>query len=149
MREFITDFYNYHFYWLVPVLTWIGIQLFKFIYDRVETGKWHKERLTGSGGMPSSHSALVMCLATIVGKNFGINTPVFGVAAIFAGVVIHDAAGVRREVGKQAKIINEILLKKGITGEEKLKELVGHTPFQVLIGSIIGFIIGIIMPAKF
>ena len=90
-----------------------------------------------------------MCLATIVGKNFGINTPVFGVAAIFAGVVIHDAAGVRREVGKQAKIINEILLKKGITGEEKLKELVGHTPFQVLIGSIIGFIIGIIMPAKF
>ena len=149
MREFIIDFYNYHFYWLVPVLTWIGIQLFKFIYDRVETGKWHIERLTGSGGMPSSHSALVMCLATIVGKNFGINTPVFGVAAIFAGVVIHDAAGVRREVGKQAKIINEILLKKGITGEEKLKELVGHTPFQVLIGSIIGFIIGIIMPAKF
>ena len=149
MREFIIDFYNYHFYWLVPVLTWIGIQLFKFIYDRVETGKWHLERLTGSGGMPSSHSALVMCLATIVGKNFGINTPVFGVAAIFAGVVIHDAAGVRREVGKQAKIINEILLKKGITGEEKLKELVGHTPFQVLIGSIIGFMIGIIMPAKF
>ena len=149
MKEFITEFYKYHYYWLVPVLTWIGIQLFKFIYDRVETGKWHIERLTGSGGMPSSHSALVMCLATIVGKNFGINTPVFGVAAIFAGVVIHDAAGVRREVGKQAKIINEILLKKGITGEEKLKELVGHTPFQVLIGSIIGFIIGIIMPAKF
>jgi acid phosphatase family membrane protein YuiD len=149
MREFIIDFYNYHFYWLVPVLTWIGIQLFKFIYDRVETGKLHLERLTGSGGMPSSHSALVMCLATIVGKNFGINTPVFGVAAIFAGVVIHDAAGVRREVGKQAKIINEILLKKGVTGEEKLKELVGHTPFQVLIGSIIGFIVGIIMPLKF
>ena len=96
--------------------------------------------------MPSSHSALVMCLATIVGKTYGINTPVFGVAAIFAGVVIHDAAGVRREVGKQAKIINEVLLKKGITGDEKLKELVGHTPFQVLIGSLIGFIVGIIMP---
>ncbi len=149
MKEFIIDFYNYHYYWLVPVLTWIGIQLFKFIYDRVETGKWHKERLTGSGGMPSSHSALVMCLATIIGKTCGINTPLFGVAAIFAGVVIHDAAGVRREVGKQAKIINEILLKKGVTGEEKLKELVGHTPFQVLIGSIIGFIVGIIMPLKF
>jgi len=117
MKEFIINFYNYHYYWLVPVLTWIGIQLFKFIYDRVETGKWHKERLMGSGGMPSSHSALVMCLATIVGK--------------------------------QAKIINEILLKKEITGEEKLKELVGHTPFQVLIGSIIGFIVGIIMPLKF
>jgi acid phosphatase family membrane protein YuiD len=87
-----------------------------------------------------------MCLATIVGKTYGINTPVFGVAQIFAGVVIHDAAGVRREVGKQAKIINEILLKKGVTGEEKLKELVGHSPFQVLIGSIIGFIVGLIMP---
>ena len=146
MREFFAEFYKYHYYWLVPVLTWIGIQLFKFIYDRLETGKWHLERLTGSGGMPSSHSALVMCLATIVGKTYGINTPVFGVAAIFAGVVIHDAAGVRREVGKQAKIINEVLLKKGVTGDEKLKELVGHSPFQVLIGSIIGFIVGLIMP---
>ena len=149
MREFIIDFYNYHFYWLVPVLTWIGIQLFKFIYDRVETGKWHKERLTGSGGMPSSHSAVVTGLASMIGKSQGIDSPIFALSVVFAFVVMYDAAGVRREVGKQAKIINEILLKKGITGEEKLKELVGHTPFQVLIGSIIGFIIGIIMPAKF
>ncbi len=139
------EFFNYHFYWLVPVLTWIGIQLFKFIYDRVETGKWHIDRLLGSGGMPSSHSALVMCLATLIGKHVGLDTPTFAISAILAGIVMFDAAGVRRAVGKQAKIINETLLAKDKSGEQKLQELVGHSPFQVLIGALIGFIVGIIM----
>jgi len=131
-------------YWLIPISVWFGIQMFKFIYDRVDTGKWHISRLMGAGGMPSSHSAVVTSLATLIAKHEGLSSTSFAISVILAAVVMYDAAGVRRAVGKQAKIINDLLYNKDMTNEEKLQEMTGHTPFQVAVGALIGFFVGII-----
>lgn len=140
MRGIIPDYK----YILVPLLMWFGIQLFKLVYDRFETKEWHLGRFWGAGGMPSSHSAVVVSLATLIGKNVGFNSPLFALSAVFAFITMYDAAGVRRAVGKQAKILNDILNNQKLTGVEKLQEMTGHTPVQVLMGAIIGFIGGMI-----
>lgn len=131
-------------YILIPAALWLGIQLFKVIYEFFETKKWDWSRIIGSGGMPSSHSAVVSCLATMVGRNEGVTTTNFAISLIFALVVMHDAAGIRRNVGKQAKIINSILMDNEKTGAMKLQEMTGHTPFQVLVGALIGVVVGLI-----
>ena len=94
--------------------------------------------------MPSSHSALVMCITAMVGKNMGINSELFAVCLAFSIIVMYDAAGVRRAVGKQAHVLNDILKNQKLTNAEKLQEMTGHTPVQVAFGAVIGFIIGII-----
>lgn len=127
----------------VPILVWFGIQFFKVIYLYFETKKWNWSRIWGAGGMPSSHTAVVTCLATMVGKNAGINSMIFAVSAFFAFIVMYDAAGVRRVVGKQSKIINNILMDSKKSGAEKLQEMTGHTPFQVAAGALIGISIGL------
>lgn len=129
---------------IVPFCTWLGIQLFKVIYDRCETGKWHWKRIMGTGGMPSSHSAVVVSLSTLIGKEFGIESPYFAISFIFSLIVMYDAAGVRRAVGEQAKILNDIMSDKKTTNAQKLQEMTGHTPFQVIVGALIGFLAGII-----
>lgn len=139
----ITDFK----YLYVPILMWIGIQTFKVIYDLVTTKKFNFKRILGAGGMPSSHSAVVTSLATLVGKNEGITSPIFAVAVIFAFVVMYDAAGVRRAAGKQAKLLNKLVETPGLSGVqvgEKLVEVLGHTPTQVIVGAAIGVIAGLI-----
>ena len=96
--------------------------------------------------MPSSHSAVVTRLATIVGKRVGLYSSMFGIATIFAFVVMYDATGVRRAAGKQAKILNKIVNTPGLTKEqvsEKLVETLGHTPVQVFVGAAIGIISGL------
>lgn len=98
--------------------------------------------------MPSSHSAVVTSLATMVGKAFGIDSAIFAVSLIFAFVVMYDAAGIRRAAGKQAKILNKIVETPGLTGvevSEKLVEVLGHTPIQVLVGATIGIVVGIMV----
>lgn len=98
--------------------------------------------------MPSSHSAVVTSLATMVGKAYGIDTAIFAISLIFAFVVMYDAAGIRRAAGKQAKILNKIVETPGLTGvevSEKLVEVLGHTPIQVLVGAMIGVVVGIIV----
>ncbi len=98
--------------------------------------------------MPSSHSAVVTCLATMVGKTAGIDSYQFALSVVFASVVMYDAAGVRRAAGKQAKLLNKIIETPGLTGgevSEKLVEVLGHTPKQVFVGAIIGIIVGIIV----
>lgn len=140
MIEFIIKYQ----YALVPLLTWFGIQLFKLIYDRCETKKWHIERMWGSGGMPSSHSAVVVSLTTLIAKNYGLSSPLFAISGILALITMYDAAGVRREVGKQAKVLNDILADEKLSNSEKLKEMTGHTLVQVVTGAIIGFITGLI-----
>ncbi|MCI8485700.1 MAG: divergent PAP2 family protein [Clostridia bacterium] len=98
--------------------------------------------------MPSSHSAVVTSLATMVGKAYGIDSAIFAVSLIFAFVVMYDAAGIRRAAGKQAKILNKIVETPGLTGvevSEKLVEVLGHTPIQVLVGATIGIVVGIIV----
>lgn len=135
-------------YIVVPMLLWFGIQVFKVIYDLITTKKFNFKRIMGAGGMPSSHSAVVVGLATLIGKYEGINTPIFAVALIFSFIVMYDAAGVRRAAGKQAKLLNQIVETPGLSGiqvSEKLVEVLGHTPIQVIVGAIIGVIAGLIV----
>ena len=97
--------------------------------------------------MPSSHSAIVVSLATMIGKYQGVDTPIFAVALIMAFVVMYDACGVRRAAGKQAELLNKIIETPGLTGvqvSERLVEVLGHTPVQVFVGAILGIIVGII-----
>ena len=103
--------------------------------------------LFSNGGMPSSHSATVMALCTACGIKEGIASPIFAVSVIFAAIVMIDASGVRYQAGKQAQIINKIV-KEIFSGKVEgfntgLKELVGHTPFQVLMGALLGIVIAI------
>ena len=135
-------------YLIVPFATWFFIQLFKLIYDLVTTKKFNFKRILGAGGMPSSHSAVVVALATMIGKSQGITSPIFGLAVIFAFIVMYDAAGVRRAAGKQAQILNKIVQTPGLTGvevTEKLQEFLGHTPTQVFVGAFIGLIVGFVL----
>lgn len=139
--DFIQNKYIY-----IPILLWFGIQLFKLLYDLVTTKKFNFKRILGAGGMPSSHSAVVTSLATLIGKNIGVGTPMFAMALIFAFVVMYDAAGVRRAAGKQAKLLNQIVETPGLSGiqvSEKLVEVLGHTPIQVIVGAIIGVVAGL------
>ena len=143
MMGFISEYK----YIVVPFATWFFIQLFKLIYDLVTTKKFNFKRILGAGGMPSSHSAVVVALCTMIGKNYGINSAIFGLSVIFAFVVMYDAAGVRRAAGKQAKLLNKIVQTPGLSGvevTERLQEVLGHTPTQVFVGAFIGIIVGLI-----
>jgi len=128
------------------VSIWIIIQIFKFLVDFVKYKKVNFKRLVGSGGMPSSHSAVVTCLATTVGIIEGFSSSQFALAVGFALVVMYDAAGVRRAAGRQARILNQLITSnKKIDNNEKLKELLGHTPVEVAVGAIVGVLWAIIM----
>ena len=142
------SFFEEYKYIIVPFLVWFGIQLFKFIYDLVKSKKFNFKRLMQAGGMPSSHSGVVISLTTMIGKNVGINSPLFAVALIFSFIVIYDAAGVRRAAGKQAKLLNKIVETPGLTSlqvSERLVEVLGHTPVQVIVGAAIGVIVGLLV----
>lgn len=98
--------------------------------------------------MPSSHSAVVTSTATMIGKSQGFDSPIFALAVVFACVVMYDAAGVRRAAGKQAKLLNKLIETPGLTNlqvQERLVEVLGHTPTQVFVGAIIGVIVGLIL----
>ena len=143
MMEFILEYR----YLIVPFATWFFIQLFKLIYDLVTTKKVNFKRILCAGGMPSSHSAVVVALCTMIGKGFGVNSAIFALSIVFAFVVMYDAAGVRRAAGKQAKLLNKIVQTPGLSNvevTEKLQEVLGHTPTQVIVGALIGFIVGYI-----
>lgn len=135
-------------YIYVPMLLWFLIQTYKVIHDLVTTKKFNFKRILGAGGMPSSHSAVVTSLATLVGKYEGVDTPIFAIALILALVVMYDACGVRRAAGKQARLLNKIIETPGLTGvqvSEKLVEVLGHTPVQVFVGALIGIVAGLIV----
>ena len=124
LLEIVTSKYLY-----VPILVWFGIQTFKVIWDLVETKKFNFKRILGAGGMPSSHSAVTMCLAMMVGKAEGFSSPTFAISLILAIVVMYDAAGVRRAAGKQAHLLNKIVETPGLTNvqvQEKLVEQQGN-----------------------
>ena len=93
-------FFQEYKYIILPFLVWFFIQLFKVIWDLVTTKKFNFKRIMGAGGMPSSHSAVVTCLASMIGKSQGANSPIFALSVVFAFVVMYDAAGVRRAAGK-------------------------------------------------
>lgn len=132
----------------VPFLLWFFIQTFKVIYDLIKTRKFNFKRILGAGGMPSSHTAVVTSLATLIGRYEGVDSTMFAVAFIFSLVVMYDACGVRRAAGKQAALLNKIIETPGLTGvqvSEKLVEVLGHTPIQVLVGALIGIVAGLVV----
>ena len=141
------NFLQQYRFLVVPILVWIAIQSFKVMYDLAVTKKFNFKRIMGAGGMPSSHSAVVVSLATLIGREHGLGSSIFALSVIFAFVVMYDAAGVRRAAGKQAKLLNRLIETPGLSGvqvSEKLVEVLGHTPFQVFVGAIIGIIVGCI-----
>lgn len=134
-------------YIIVPMFVWLGIQIFKTVWDLIKERKFNFKRLLGAGGMPSSHSAVVCSLATLIGRDQGFDSAIFGLSVIMALVVMYDAAGVRRAAGKQAKILNKIINTPGLaieTVQEKLVEVLGHTPVEVFVGAVVGIVIGFI-----
>lgn len=144
-NDFLAFLQNKYIY--IPFLLWFSIQLFKVIWDLVTTKKFNFKRIMGAGGMPSSHSAVVAGLATLIGKYEGVNSSIFAVSLIMAFVVMYDACGVRRAAGKQAELLNKLIETPGLTSlqvSEKLVEVLGHTPVQVFVGALIGVIAGLI-----
>jgi len=133
---------------LCSLFAWVTVQVLKVpLYYRVEH-KLDWKRLVGAGGMPSSHSAMVVALTLSVGFTHGFDTAVFGVCMVLSLIVMYDAIGVRRETGTQATVINRILKDVLINGrrisDEDLKELVGHTPFEVVGGVLVGSVTTVI-----
>lgn len=132
----------------IPFLLWFVIQTFKVLTELIVNKRLDVKRIIGAGGMPSSHSAVVCSLATCVGKEYGFHSGIFAIAMVMAFVVMYDAAGVRRAAGKQARILNKILETPGLTTlevQEKLVEVLGHTPIQVFVGAILGIVVGTIV----
>ncbi|MEN1759324.1 divergent PAP2 family protein [Anoxynatronum sibiricum] len=131
----------------ITIIAWFIAQVLKVITTLLMDKHLNLLRLVGSGGMPSSHSSFVMSLATGVGKLHGWDSSIFALSLVFALVVMYDAAGVRYAVGRQAVILNQIIedfhhhrKDKKLT-ENRLKELVGHTPYEVFAGAVLGITI--------
>lgn len=147
--------------WLIKLFTnpflvtslasWFVAQVLKVIINAIVNKKLDFERLVGDGGMPSGHSATVSALATMVGFTVGFDSVEFAIAAVLAVVVMHDASGVRLETSKQAatiismvEVINDYLSESDTNIKtDKLKVLVGHTPLQVLFGSLLGIAVAV------
>lgn len=129
---------------VAAAISWFIAQVIKVILTFIQHEKLDFSRLYDSGGMPSSHSSLVMALSFSLGKYYGFQSPYFAIAIIFSMVVMYDAAGVRYAAGKQAKAINVLFTHHGMKLEEQLKELLGHTPLQVFAGAVLGIAIGLI-----
>jgi len=127
---------------------WFAAQLLKIILTFYSSKKLDLTRFVGSGGMPSSHTSFVMALSTSFGKLYGWDSAIFALALCFAFVVMYDAAGVRRAAGNQARVLNiiiEDLAHNKPIANERLKELIGHTPKEVLAGALLGILIANLM----
>ena len=141
-------FFEYK-YLTIPFVSWVAAQALKFFIDLILRGRVDYTRLLGSGGMPSSHSAFVVSLSTVIGIGKGFDSALFGVTLAFSLVVMYDAAGVRRAAGKQARVLNRMFHHNRETGdfhlEEDLKELIGHTPVEVIAGALLGLAISVLL----
>lgn len=135
-------------YLLAPLVAWTIAQTAKVIIYSIREHRLNLRVLAVTGGMPSSHSAIVMGMTTAVGKYAGITSAPFAIALIFSFVVMYDAAGLRRAAGRQAAILNrlveDLVHMRGVQ-EQKLRELLGHTPIEVLVGAILGVLAGLIL----
>lgn len=127
------------------VIGWFIAQLIKVLLVLLKSKKFDVTRFIGSGGMPSSHSSFVVALAVSVGKYQGVASPFFALAFVLAVVVMYDAAGVRRAASQQAKIINRLVAQQETLDVKKLKELLGHTPLEVLCGAVLGAAVGFVV----
>ena len=131
------------------LIAWLLAQVIKVILELLVNRTFDVRRFVSSGGMPSSHSALVVACTTAIGKLYGIDGPFFALAAVVSAVVMYDACNVRRSAGDTARLVNQILKHvERLTAEdfaEDLKEVMGHTPLQVLMGAILGLGVGLLV----
>ena len=137
-----------YLYLVIPLIAWAIAQSLKVVTDSVRHRHLDLARLGSSGGMPSSHTAMVGALTTLVGTHVGVRTAEFAISAIFSAVVMYDAAGVRRAVGIQARVLNRIvddLLRQEGIKEDRLRELLGHTPFEVYAGALLGIGLALVL----
>lgn len=131
----------------LAILAWASAQILKVLVTLVAERRWDWQHILSSGGMPSSHSAFVCAMASSIAYIYGFSSPLFAISACVAVVVMYDAFNVRRETGKQAKILNYMMehwnqMKPEELFDKALKELVGHTPLQVFMGALLGNAIG-------
>ena len=133
---------------LAAVIAWAVAQVSKTVFELIQQRKLILSRLVSSGGMPSSHTALVTGLATATGRVMGAGSATFAIAVVLASIVMYDAAGVRRAVSIQARILNQ-MIDEAFQGqpfaEKRLRELIGHTPIQVFVGALLGIAIGLLV----
>ena len=144
----VVDFLTGNLILNLAILAWAAAQIIKVLVVLVKKRRLDWRHILSSGGMPSSHSAFVCACAAAMGYMYGWASPVFTVAAVVAIVVMYDASNVRRAAGEQAKILNYIMehwteMKPALFGKE-LKEFLGHTPFQVLMGGLLGIGVGLL-----
>ena len=143
MNSFFVEISRNYILWTAAV-SWFAAQLIKFAVALVKERKISALLLVSSGGMPSSHTSFVVSLSAMVGLNSGFDSVLFAVCAAFSAVIMYDATGVRQHAGKQAAVLNmliENLNDPNISLEKKLKELLGHTPKQVMAGAALGLAI--------
>jgi len=133
---------------LAPLVAWAIAQASKVILTSMRQRRLNLRVLAETGGMPSSHAAIVMGMTTAVGKHAGVSSAAFAIALIFSFVVMYDAAGLRRAAGRQAAILNrlveDLVHMRGMQ-EQKLRELLGHTPVEVVVGAVLGIGVGLIL----
>ncbi|MBP3887050.1 MAG: divergent PAP2 family protein [Cellulosilyticum sp.] len=142
----ITELFHNKILW-VAILSWFIAQFLKIVVTLLQENRLDFTKLWASGGMPSSHSSFVMALATSVGLLYGFDSVYFAITMVFSFIVMYDAANVRLEAGRQAAVINqiiEVLENPDLNPEERLKEILGHTPIQVLAGGILGIVVAIL-----
>lgn len=136
---------------MCAVIAYFAAQILKIFTTLWRDGKFSLAILVSSGGMPSSHSSTVVALAVSCARAYGVASPLFAICFILAAIVMYDATGVRRAAGEQAKLLNHIVtdLFSGDPNysQKALKELIGHTPLQVVMGALLGLIIGLFMPS--
>ena len=131
----------------VAITSWFIAQLLKVIFTLWQDHKLDWSKMWASGGMPSSHSAFVMSLAISIGQVHGYDSSYFAIAAVLSFIVMYDAANVRLEAGKQAAVINQIIeaiADPNLNPEQRLKEILGHTPLQVFAGGVLGFAVALL-----
>jgi acid phosphatase family membrane protein YuiD len=142
----LTDFLLFNPILLAALISWAIAQVSKVFVEFFTNRRWNWALVLQAGGMPSSHSAMVSSAALAIGLQLGFDQPLFALSAILAMIVIYDATGVRREAGRQAAFINSIVeeIREGkIPQQDKLKEVLGHTPGEAVIGTLLGLAIAV------
>ena len=152
--QFIKELFSVNVILTVSIVSWFVAQVLKTIINFILLGKFQLERMWGDGGMPSAHSATVCAMVIAAARSEGVSSAIFAVASVVAIITMHDAMGVRHETGEQAKVLNQ-MIEEWIDISEKnspflqnmhLKEMVGHTPLQVMAGMVVGIVVGCLYP---
>ena len=152
--QFIKELFSVNEILTVSIVGWFVAQVLKTIINFILLGKFQLERMWGDGGMPSAHSATVCAMVIAAARSEGVSSAIFAVASVVAIITMHDAMGVRHETGEQAKVLNQ-MIEEWIDISEKnspflqnmhLKEMVGHTPLQVVAGMVVGIVVGCLYP---